>query len=231
MHPAASFAVPTKILTLLCALLYVSLANNVILTLFFTLSTFVWLAVQRNLRIIYSFGIFYIVLCCLLMLIRFQGLHMILFSEFYVLMYFNMTPVFIVGWNLITTPPGELSAFLSRIQMPTPVILGLLVMFRFFPTMRTECRGVWQSMRNRGLTAFKQVFLHPAATCEYVLIPLLLRILQIADQLSVSAVARGAQAPQKRSSYYYKPMCLRDWICCISWTAGTCLLLILGGVR
>ena len=64
------------------------------------------------------------------------------FSEFYVLMFWNLSPIFLVSWDLITTPPGMLSAFLSRLRMPTPFILGLLVVFRFFPTMRTELKGV-----------------------------------------------------------------------------------------
>lgn len=51
-------------------------------------------------------------------------------------------------------------------------------------------------MRNRGLTTPIQLAGHPAASCEYVLVPLLLRCLQIADQLSVSAVAVGRSVPE-----------------------------------
>ena len=90
------------------------------------------------------------------------------FSEFYVLMFWNLTPVFLVSWDLITTPPGELAAFLSRIHTPSPVILGLLVMFRFFPTMKSELRSVWLSMRNRGLTTPIQLAGHPAASLSLI---------------------------------------------------------------
>ena len=38
--------------------------------------------------------------------IRFHGLHMPVFSEFYVLMFWNLSPIFLVSWDLITTPPG-----------------------------------------------------------------------------------------------------------------------------
>ena len=125
---------------------------------------------------------------------------MVIFSEFYVLMFFSLMPVFVTAWDLISTPPGELSAALSQIHAPTPVILGMLVVFRFFPTMKAELRGVHQSMKNRRLTGPAQVLCHPAVTCEYVLVPLLLRCLQIADQLSLSAVARpgdGAYRAQR----------------------------------
>ena len=74
----------------------------------------------------------------------------------------------------------------------------------FFPTMKSELRSVWLSMRNRGLTAPAQLVRHPAASFEYVLVPLLLRCLQIADQLSLSAVARGAECPRKTGKLLWK---------------------------
>lgn len=97
-----------------------------------------------------------------------------------------------------------LSAFLSSLRMPIPFILGLLVLFRFFPTMRTELKGVGRSMKNRGLTAAGQLLSHPVQSMEYVLVPFLLRVLQLADQLSVSAVAKGSECPGVRGSYYKK---------------------------
>ena len=127
-------------------------------------------------------------------------------------MFWNLSPIFLVSWDLITTPPGMLSAFLSRLRMPTPFILGLLVVIRFFPTMRTELKGVGRSMKNRGLTAAGQLLAHPVQSMEYVLVPFLLRVLQLADQLSVSAVARGAERPGVRGSYYEKRTGTRDHI-------------------
>ena len=176
-------------------------------------------------------AVFYALLGILLYLIRFHDFHPAVFSEFHVLMFWTLTPVFLVSWDLITTPPGELASFLSRIHTPTPVILGLLVMFRFFPTMKSELRSVWLSMRNRGLTAPAQLVSHPAASCEYVFVPLLLRCLQIADQLSVSAVARGAERPGKRGSYYGKRADVCDSIWLALWTVVTAVFLVVGGVR
>ena len=156
---------------------------------------------------------------------------MVVFSEFYVLMFYNLMPVFLAAWNLITTPPGQLSAALSKIHIPTPVILGLLVVFRFFPTMKAELKGVRQSMKNRRLTGPVQVLRHPAVTCEYVLVPMLLRCLQTADQLSVSAIARGAQAPGVRGSYYARKMHAADFLWLGIWTIGTILFFIIGGIK
>ena len=226
-----NLAVPVKLWALLCTMLGISLTDNAMLTCALTAAWYLYLAVQKNWRLMGGFALFYGILALLLYLIRYHGLHMVVFSEFYVLMFWNLSPVFLVGWDLITTPPGELAAFLSRIHMPTAVILGLLVLFRFFPTMKAELKGVGRSMRNRGLTAPARLLTHPAASCEYVLVPMLLRCLQLADQLSVSAVARGAEAPGKRGSYHERKMDTLDWCQLVLWPVVTVLFLWMGGMR
>ena len=147
MRADASFAVPVKLWALLCVFAGVTIGGNVLLTCILTGGALLYLVLQRNFRLAASYGCFYLLLALLLYGIRFHGLRMPVFSEFYVLMFWNLSPIFLVSWDLITTPPGMLSAFLSRLRMPTPFILGLLVVFRFFPTMRTELKGVGRSMK------------------------------------------------------------------------------------
>ena len=171
MRADASFAVPVKLWALLCVFAGVTIGGNVLLTCILTGGALLYLVLQRNFRLAASYGCFYLLLALLLYGIRFHGLRMPVFSEFYVLMFWNLSPIFLVSWDLITTPPGMLSAFLSRLRMPTPFILGLLVVFRFFPTMRTELKGVGRSMKNRGRTAAGQLLAHPVQSMEYVLVP------------------------------------------------------------
>lgn len=225
------FAVPVKLWAFVCALVCVSLTKSGLYTAVLTLWAFAYLAIQRSWRPIFSYGAFYAVLAALLYAIRHWGIRMILFSEFHVLMFWTLSPVVLTTWNLIATPPGELSAFLSRLRAPTPVILGLLVMFRFVPTLRLELRDLRRSMQNRGLTEAKSLLFHPLSTCEYVLVPLLLRVLQTADQLSVSAVVRGAECPAKRNSYFGEPIRWRDALMAACWTAVTAGVLLMGGIR
>ena len=227
MRADASFAVPVKLWALLCVFAGVTIGGNVLLTCILTGGALLYLVLQRNFRLAASYGCFYLLLALLLYGIRFHGLRMPVFSEFYVLMFWNLSPIFLVSWDLITTPPGMLSAFLSRLRMPTPFILGLLVVFRFFPTMRTELKGVGRSMKNRGLTAAGQLLAHPVQSMEYVLVPFLLRVLQLADQLSVSAVARGAERPGVRGSYYEKRAGARDHIAAAACALVTASYLVL----
>ena len=228
MRAETSFAVPVKLWALLCVFIGVSFGGNVLLTCILTGFAFVYLLLQRNIRLVISYGCFYLLLALLLYAIRYHGLHMVVFSEFYVLMFWNLSSIVMVSWDLITTPPGELSAFLSRIHAPTALILGLLVVFRFFPTMRAELKGVGRSMKNRGLTSPKQLFLHPLVSFEYVLVPFLLRVLQIADQLSVSAVARCVERPGVRGSYYGREMSFRDFAMLAAWTVITVGFVVIG---
>lgn len=226
-----SLAVSVKLWAMLCAMVGVSLAADALTTCALTAPAFCQLIFQRKRRLALSFGGFYLALALLLYGIRSHGLRMVVFSEFHVLMFYSLTPVFLTAWDLISTPPGELSAALSKIHAPTSVILGMLVVFRFFPTMRAELRGVRQSMKNRRLTGLTQVLRHPAITCEYVLAPLLLRCLQIADQLSVSAIARGAQAPGVRGSYYAKAMRPADFFWLAIWAIAPALFFLFGGMK
>ena len=86
-------------------------------------------------------------------------------------------------------------------------------------------------MKNRNLTDIKQIFKAPARTCEYVLIPLLVRILMIADQLSVSAIARGGESPGKRSSYYESEIERTDIFAMILWFVLISAYLWIGGIK
>ena len=110
MRADASFAVPVKLWALLCVFAGVTIGGNVLLTCILTGGALLYLVLQRNFRLAASYGCFYLLLALLLYGIRFHGLRMPVFSEFYVLMFWNLSPIFLVSWDLITTPPGMLSA-------------------------------------------------------------------------------------------------------------------------
>ena len=226
-----SFSVVTKIWCFLCVLIAVSLGKSVVLSCMLTITACLPLAVQGKGNIVFNYGIFYILLGLLLYAIQYRGLHMLIFSEFYVLMFWKLSPVILLSWDLITTPPGKISSFLSKSHIPTPVILGVLIIFKFFPTMKSELRSVYLSMKNRNLTGIRQVLKAPAKSCEYVLIPLLIRILMIADQLSVSAVARSGESPGVRSSYYESNIGMTDILVMVFWVVLILAYLYIGGIE
>jgi energy-coupling factor transport system permease protein len=223
------FAVPVKLWFLFCSILGVFLAPDIENTWILTIAGLVYLLCQRAWSQFVSYVLFYGILCLLRFLIRRYGFHSDLVSEFHLFLFWRMTPVFIAAWNLMTTSPGSISAFLSKIHAPAGLILGMLVIFRFFPTMRAELRGLRESMYNRGLLSITQMLRHPLAAFEYILIPMLLHCLQIADQLAISALSRGIEAPVQRESYYTKKMLPRDYGCLAGCTTGLVIFLATGG--
>lgn len=226
-----TLAVPVKLVAFACMLLCVFLTDRPLWLWLPSLVGLCHLAFQGRWKLVASFASFYLALAVLLWAITAQGLRMVLLSEFTVLLLWTLFPAMIVSWDLMTTPPGLLAEFMSRLHAPTSWILGMLVVFRFFPTMGSELSGIVQSMRNRFLLSPLQIVRHPALSCEYVLVPLLLRCLQIADQLTVSAIARCAEQPSVRGSYHSRPLRLSDWVWMVVWVVTSATFLALGGSK
>ena len=90
-------AAPVKLWAMMCATAGVSLAENVLLTCILALPAFLCMALEKRWRTCLFFGGFYLALVLLLYLIHFHGLHMVIFSEFYVLMFYSLMPVFLTA--------------------------------------------------------------------------------------------------------------------------------------
>ena len=80
------------------------------------------------------------------------------------------------------------------------VTIPLIVMIRFFPTVYDESRAIGNAMRMRGIRLFSlRTLKNPVAFLEYRLVPLLVSITKIGDELSIAAVTRGLSAETKRT--------------------------------
>ncbi|MDR0669692.1 MAG: energy-coupling factor transporter transmembrane protein EcfT [Treponema sp.] len=227
---AHEFPAAVKVFVFFCAILGVSLAADINRTWILSLMGLGYLACQRVRKQLISWLVFYGLLSVVLFLNLRHGFHTLVISEYYIYTFWWLTPVFIVSWDLISSPPGNLIAFFSRLRAPSSIILGTLVIFRFFPTMKTEIRNLGESLRNRGVLGPGTMLRRPLAVFEYILIPLLLRCLQLADQLSVSAISRGIEAPVRRGSYYEQKMKGGDYLCMSVAGAGTLFFLLYWGI-
>ena len=78
--------------------------------------------------------------------------------------------------------------------------IPLIVMIRFFPTVYDESRAIGNAMRMRGIRLFSlRTLKSPVAFLEYRLVPLLVSITKIGDELSIAAVTRGLSTDTKRT--------------------------------
>ncbi len=115
----------------------------------------------------------------------------------------KMFPVFMAAKLLIHSPSGQLICALQKWHCPKVLIVSITVILRFFPTLAEEFRSIKSAMLVRGIPLnVKNSICHPAATTEFVLVPLISRLSIVSDELSAAALTRGIEVPKKRTSYY-----------------------------
>ena len=116
------------------------------------------------------------------------------------LMYRIMPACVVLYYVITTTKVNEFLACMSRMRISNKVTIPLIVMIRFFPTVYDESRAIGNAMRMRGIRLFSlRTLKSPVAFLEYRLVPLLVSITKIGDELSIAAVTRGLSAETKRT--------------------------------
>ena len=72
--------------------------------------------------------------------------------------------------------------------------VGVLVLLRFFPTVRSSFRRLSESCKRRGVLSAGNVARSPVQALEHALVPLMFSLVDSSDRLSASAIARAAEA-------------------------------------
>lgn len=99
-----------------------------------------------------------------------------------------------------TTHVNEFMSALSRMRIPRSVTIPLSVMLRYVPAIREDWRFIKDAMRMRGVNPTFAGFLRrPATTVECLYVPLMMSASDVADELSMAAVARGIENPAPRT--------------------------------
>jgi energy-coupling factor transporter transmembrane protein EcfT len=115
----------------------------------------------------------------------------------------RISPALIIASSLAVVPPGKLLASLQKLRIPDRVLLTLTVALRFFPVLRAEAKIIQENAVVRGISTKQwRNWLRPAQMFEYTIVPLLMRTIKLADDLSASATTRGIDAPGRKSSIY-----------------------------
>ena len=123
----------------------------------------------------------------------------------------EMLPLLMPVYLLVQAPSGKLMASLRQLPIPSPVLLAVIVILRFMPTMLSELADVRDAMRTRGfLRSPAHVLAHPLATLEFGVVPMVFRSLTIADELASSCIVRGIESPCAKQSYYAHGMRIGD---------------------
>ena len=96
-----------------------------------------------------------------------------------------------------TTSISEFVAAMERMHVSEKIVIPMSVIFRFFPTIEEEYRGISDAMEMRQISFTGK---KPGAVIEYRLVPLMISVVKIGDELSQAALTRGLGAPVKRTN-------------------------------
>jgi energy-coupling factor transport system permease protein len=114
----------------------------------------------------------------------------------------RVMPLVMFASGLIaTTRVGDLVSALQKIRLPRSIIIPFAVTLRFFPTLKEEFLCIRDAMKLRGIRLnVRNLLGRPLTLLESVLVPLVFRCANIAEELSAAAVTRGIEREGRRTS-------------------------------
>lgn len=111
----------------------------------------------------------------------------------------RFAPCAVLGYYMLsTTRVSEFLSAMNRMHLTQKLTIPLSVMFRFLPTIAEEHRSIRDAMRMRGIGG--GFLKNPAAALEYRMVPLMMSIVKIGNELSAAALTRGLGGPVKRTN-------------------------------
>lgn len=114
---------------------------------------------------------------------------------------FRFFPVFMFGYYIIkSTKPNEFISAMNLWHVPEAFIIPVSVVFRFVPTLAEENKSISNAMRMREIRFGTKKFLkNPSMILEYRLVPLMMSVAKIGEELSAAALSRGLGGLKKRT--------------------------------
>lgn len=109
----------------------------------------------------------------------------------------KLIPGAMMGWFMFsTTTVNEFIAAMDKMHVTKKISVPISVMFRFLPTIREEYTAVQKAMRLREVGSFR----NPMKMLEYRMVPFLMSVVSIGNDLAASALTRGLYSPYKRTN-------------------------------
>jgi len=121
-----------------------------------------------------------------------------------------MVPVLFV-LLLARVPVGSFMAALHNMHLPKAISIGLATVMRFFPTLAQEYRSIRNAQKFRGVgVGFWNTLFHLPRVLNCLLIPLIIRITKISEELSASVTVRGVRFGGEVTSFRLVRFTKRD---------------------
>lgn len=101
------------------------------------------------------------------------------------------------AWLVSSTSVSEFIGAMERMHVTEKIVIPMSVIFRFFPTISEEYLAIRDAMKMRGIRFGEK---NPFMMVEYRLVPLIVSVVKIGDELSAAALTRGLGAPVRRTN-------------------------------
>ena len=140
----------------------------------------------------------------------------------------RMTPVMMIAYILVKDiKSNELLSAFEQINLPKKIMLSITVALRFFPTYKLEIRMIRESLKMRNINL---KITEPLKFLEYWLVPVLMRMNLIAEEMTATAMTKGVESPMRRTSFYNVRMRIIDYIFLII-VFIIFVFLLMGGIK
>ncbi|MCR4728242.1 MAG: energy-coupling factor transporter transmembrane protein EcfT [Lachnospiraceae bacterium] len=106
-------------------------------------------------------------------------------------------PGYLCGWYVVrSTSVSEFVTAMERMHFPNVITIPMSVMFRYFPTLKEEYASIHDAMKMREIG---QSIKNPFTYIEYILVPIMMSTVQIANDLSAASLTKGLGTGRKRT--------------------------------
>lgn len=114
----------------------------------------------------------------------------------------RLFPTFMMGYYIIkSTKVSEFISAMHKWHVPESIIIPTSVLFRFVPTIREESRSISYAMKMREISfGTKKFWKKPLMFLEYRIIPLMMSVAKIGEELSAAALTKGLSVNKSRTS-------------------------------
>ena len=177
--------------------------EDIVLVTVFAGIPFLLLVLNRQRKIALIYGGLFVLAIIAVYIKNMVSLPQVLNSVLILLigMVLRLFPTFMLGYYIIqSTKANEFITAMKRWHVSEKFIIPVTVVFRFIPTIQEESRFIRDAMRMREIFGAKKFLKNPGAFMEYRLIPLMISIAKIGEELSAAALTRGLGGPVKRTN-------------------------------
>ena len=162
------------------------------------ISIVVLLIYKRYLQI-FKFIILYVILSFIAYIISTSKI--ILLADLFgtlVYIFLRMIPVMMIAYVLVKDiKSNELLASFEQIHLPKKLMLSITVTLRFFPTYKLEMKMIRESLKMRNINI---KITQPLKYLEYWIVPVLMRMNLISEEMTATAMTKGIESPIRMRS-------------------------------